>query len=387
MSGSAPNPFFTNPALGAGFSNLARIFAPGLEADLLAARVADLNQQMKLRGRIADDIAAAQDRMRQGLGADPAAAWREIFAGVLADPQAFGALARGAGVFAATQGVPESDLGRIVVGAGGNWRNTEGGSRYEIGTQDATRRRGQDIQAGTARDLARLEEEGRDRRMAPQIQPGNVVVVPPNSPLAPRANGQGRIEGNMRPQTYDQARAEQVGPFVAGEGTPEEQGRRRALVAPQVAAAEARPGAQQRPPAVDGADIRAIDEQIGAQLPSGDALDSAGAAWVRNRAAALMQQQGESFNNIPLAVQQALRDFYAQNPPRTDNRWNPFSSNQYGAPGTGGGARAASPDAPTAPTVPARPANVPPGSAWSPSRRMWRAPDGTLFTADGRPVS
>ncbi|MBX9701758.1 MAG: hypothetical protein K2X74_20150 [Acetobacteraceae bacterium] len=35
--------------------------------------------------------------------------------------------------------------------------------------------------------------------------------------------------------------------------------------------------------------------------------------------------------------------------------------------------------------IPPRPPSVPPGSAWSPSRRQWRAPDGTLFSEDGRP--
>ncbi len=36
--------------------------------------------------------------------------------------------------------------------------------------------------------------------------------------------------------------------------------------------------------------------------------------------------------------------------------------------------------------VPALPASVPPGSAYSPSRKMWRSPSGALFDAQGRPA-
>jgi hypothetical protein len=37
-------------------------------------------------------------------------------------------------------------------------------------------------------------------------------------------------------------------------------------------------------------------------------------------------------------------------------------------------------------SVPPRPSAVPAGSAYSPSRRMWKTPDGTLFNANGQPV-
>lgn len=36
--------------------------------------------------------------------------------------------------------------------------------------------------------------------------------------------------------------------------------------------------------------------------------------------------------------------------------------------------------------VPQQPPSVPPGSAYSPSRQMWRAPDGTMFDSNGNPV-
>jgi hypothetical protein len=40
----------------------------------------------------------------------------------------------------------------------------------------------------------------------------------------------------------------------------------------------------------------------------------------------------------------------------------------------------------TAPTAPQRPQTVPQGSAYSPSRRMWRDPQGHLYDANGQPV-
>jgi hypothetical protein len=41
---------------------------------------------------------------------------------------------------------------------------------------------------------------------------------------------------------------------------------------------------------------------------------------------------------------------------------------------------------PPPPAIPAAPRTVPAGSAYSPSRRMWRSPDGRMFSEDGRPA-
>lgn len=43
-------------------------------------------------------------------------------------------------------------------------------------------------------------------------------------------------------------------------------------------------------------------------------------------------------------------------------------------------------DPPAAPAIPSLPRGVPQGSAFSPSRNMWRTPDGRLFNADGTPA-
>jgi hypothetical protein len=55
----------------------------------------------------------------------------------------------------------------------------------------------------------------------------------------------------------------------------------------------------------------------------------------------------------------------------------------------GGGEAPASPPAPAAPVggIPIQPSSVPAGSAWSPSRHMWRSPDGAhMFDAQGNLV-
>lgn len=61
----------------------------------------------------------------------------------------------------------------------------------------------------------------------------------------------------------------------------------------------------------------------------------------------------------------------------------PGASNRY--TGQSGTPPAASPP-PTRPAAPGRPANVPDGSAYSPSLNRWRSPDGTMFDAQGKRV-
>lgn len=54
----------------------------------------------------------------------------------------------------------------------------------------------------------------------------------------------------------------------------------------------------------------------------------------------------------------------------------------YGPSGTG-----TPPSAPASSAAPSRPGNLPAGSQYSPSRRMWRDPQGKLYKADGTPAS
>lgn len=87
-------------------------------------------------------------------------------------------------------------------------------------------------------------------------------------------------------------------------------------------------------PKVGGAEIKAIDTDIDQALASKKyRLDDAGKAWVRNRAAALFQEQGQGQKNIITAVDSAIDELISQNPP--DNSWaigRLFGGPQYGAP-------------------------------------------------------
>lgn len=58
-----------------------------------------------------------------------------------------------------------------------------------------------------------------------------------------------------------------------------------------------------------------------------------------------------------------------------------------GAPPPAAAATPASPAQPAAPAVPTPPAGVPAGSAYSPSRKMWRDPSGKIYDAAGKPVA
>lgn len=394
------NPFFTDPGFAQGFGALAQAFMPDPNREAAtAARVG----QARLAGVQADQInarmnagRAAGDRLRAGDVSPGALA--QVFADVLtgADPaliQQLPAFIRG---FGGAAGADPERLAQLFVGAGGNYAHTEPGFRQA----DSTDRRGQDVSAGATVRAAqlranadlegvRLQEAGRNQRFAPEINQGNVVVVPPDSPLASRAGPDGRIQGNPRPRTFDEERAGLVRPYVEGTMPADQRGAARDIVAPSVSAAEARTDGQGRPPIeIGGADARAIDEQIAANLPSGISVDDEGARILRGRIAELWQQN----RNLPLAAQQAVREFTesAQYTPG----WNPFRrSGTMSPPAADAPPPSGAQAAPARPTqqapaaAPQRPAGVPAGSAFSPSRQMWRAPDGRMFTADGRPVA
>lgn len=299
------NPFFSTPGFAQGAGALARLFIPdaGREAALQAreaqGRLYD-TQAEEIQQRIAANPQAAEALSRGDLAGAYVAWARGGSAPVL---QAAPGFVRGYGAAAGVDGNRLSDL---FVGAGGSEANTPRGF---AAAQDTTRR-GQDLSASTQRygydqsragalEREQLQEAGRDRRMAPEISNNATVVVPPNSPLATRADPQGRIEG-PRVQT--------------GAGA----------------------GANRPPLDVGGGDAKAIDEQIAANLPEGTALDGQAAAAVRTRAADLYQQT----RNLPLAVKQAMDEFLAQNPPRVDNRLNPFSDRRLTVPQAGGAAPA-----------------------------------------------
>ena len=119
--------------------------------------------------------------------------------------------------------------------------------------------------------------------------------------------------------------------------------------------------------------------------------------WLKQRAGEIYQQPGPGQRNSTAAMRQAWEDFKAADPTNTrGSLGRMFLSPRFGAPAPPSGTaplvpgRSAAPAAPAAPAAgatPPQPPNVPPGSAYSPSRDMWRAPDGRMFTKDGVPAA
>ncbi|WP_149541488.1 hypothetical protein [Siccirubricoccus phaeus] len=218
------NPFFSSPALGQAFGNLARAFGPDPEGD--ARRIATA-AQARLYGAQADEVAqrmgAASELAQLFANPDPDAAARAAYAAAArgGNPQVMAALPAYVRGFAAAAGADPGRLAQLFVGAGGPWGQTEPGTRYVEGeetrraygvtdrqqagamareqVQSGDRRYGVDQGRAGALERTQLEETGRNSRMAPEINPGNVVVVPPGSPLTPRADESGRIAGPPAP--------------------------------------------------------------------------------------------------------------------------------------------------------------------------------------------
>jgi hypothetical protein len=354
---SIPSPFYTDPGLGRAAASLAQVFLPNPLRD---ARMAGIQANADLDRARAGEIArrgaageAAGARLRAG-SVDPGTL-ANVFADILAgaNPEMMQALPGFIRGFGGAAGADPNRLAQLFVGAGGNYGHTEPGFRYNVDTDAATARRGQDVSAGAQRYAVDQQQAGADRRMVVEVNPGNTAYVPPNSPMAPRATD-GRITGAP---TRDTVAGENMRRYAAGEGTPEERARWRETFAPSAA---------NRPPMdVGGADARALEEQIGASLPPGSALSPEAAQAVRARAAELYQQS----RNLVASAQQAVQEFMAQNPPRTDSSLNPFSARTFGVPQTGGPVRRdpGPSSAPRAPTEGAPPA--PTG---------WRAPNGIV---------
>lgn len=344
MSESYPNPFFSDRSSGIGpaVSSLVQAFAPN---PVREARTGALLSQMDY-DRARTDRVRAQGAAGQAAGArlragsvDPATL-AQVFADVItgADPQMLAALPGFIRGFGGAAGAAPDRMAQLQQGAGQDWISTEVGRRFQEQNNLAQAFGVADRNNAGALARERVQQDGLDRRMAPEINPGNVVVVPPNSPLMPRATPDGRIAG---PPAIDRA----------------------AL----------------RPPMdINGADARAIDEGIATNLPDGAQLTPEALALIRRRAAELYQVT----RNMPAAVQDAVREFMSQNPPRADSSWNPFSARRYGVPTAPAAPPARSRDTggpsslPTAPTEGAAPAAA--------ARPAALPPEGTRVRQNGR---
>jgi len=342
-------PWSQGPSVGQGLTQLAQAFVPSAgdvasyaSADLSRTRAREIDTRMGGYSSLADVFRSASanpEGFRQVLGSlaqtmDPAA-----LAGA-------GQLLRAYGF---SQGVDGQTGDNLYRGAGGAYDNTEAGFR----ATDTTRRRGQDVAAGASIAGARigadaqlgqerLRQDGYDRRMAPEVNPGNVVVVPPNSPLASRATPDGRIQGNPS-LGVEQGAAANALRTQPGMPPAEVQANRRVL--PGAPGAEIRAeddtprGTAGRPPAnVPVSVSKRIEEIIAAGTDvdgSQYQFDPEAQRWLRARTEALFQAGDAGVRgSIENAFLEARREFLEASPGRGDSSWNPLSSRTYTMPPT-----------------------------------------------------
>jgi hypothetical protein len=162
--------------------------------------------------------------------------------------------------------------------------------------------------------------------------------------------------------------------------------------------AATRAGAPKPAIAIPSAVSKGWDTEIEALVgESNFSVNDEAKLWLKQRAGEIYQQPGPGQRNSTAAMRQAWEDFKAADPANTrGSLGRMLFSPRFGAPtppsGTaplvpGRSAAPAAPATPAAGATPPRPPNVPPGSAYSPSRDMWRAPDGRMFTKDGVPAA
>jgi hypothetical protein len=159
--------------------------------------------------------------------------------------------------------------------------------------------------------------------------------------------------------------------------------------------AAARAGASKPNITIPSAVSKGWDTEIEALVGESDfSVNDEAKLWLKQRAGEIYQQPGPGQRNSTAAMRQAWEDFKAADPANTrGSLGRMLFSPRFGAPSAPAGTAPLVPGQPAAPAAPAagaappRPPNVPPGSAYSPSRNMWRAPDGRMFTKDGVPAA
>jgi hypothetical protein len=223
------NPFFATP-IGQAAGALASAFGADPDGEATAlARAAQARLYGAQTGEIENRLGMARsagDRLRAG-DYSPATL-SQVIADMVsgADPRMAAAAGDVLRAFGGAAGAPPERLAQLFVGAGGNYAHTQPGFEAAQRTDLEQSR----IAAGPG--YARVAE---DRR---QFNSTHVPTLGAdgNPVLTPRS----QATGAAPVLSFDQARGVQVQPFVQGTGTPEEQGRRAALVAPGVATAEVR---------------------------------------------------------------------------------------------------------------------------------------------------
>jgi hypothetical protein len=340
MSGSYPNPFFTDPNIARGFGILARTFLPDPEGE--AGRQARLGQARHSNVQ-ADEIenrmrrnAAAGENLRPGRGGSMADTVLNTLAELAAggDARNLAAVRESLPLVAQARGALPLEIARMLVANGGNFAHTEPGFERT----DQTQRRGQDVSAGATLGAARigadgamarerLQEEGRNRRYTVTARPGDTITAPENSPVAP-AGQQGplTLRGDPRPLTRDAAIASLVPEFLnpPADEDPGVAQRRRELVAPGAAVADIR-NQGRPPPNVPASILQRVGESIAAPMTFRDGtertLDAESQRWMRERTTELWQNGPEGVRGNPeVALREAWLEYENAGPPLTGTR-------------------------------------------------------------------
>lgn len=398
-----PQPFYQNPHLAAGLSNLTRLFVGDPNRELRAAQTEGARATARLHGVQADEVGARMtgarslaEQFQRGFGEDRDGAARALYAAAAQDPHLLAQLPAALRGYAASQsGTTPSQLAALFQGAGGSYAQTQPG----VEAHDLTLRRGQDVSAGAQLGSARIHagsqeriaagvQAGADRRFAPEINPGNVVVVPPNSPIAGRADAAGRIQGNASlPVQQGLAAALLIDP-----NTPEPQRQAARTVLPGVGAAEIRaadptPGGRTpAAPVVGATQQRAIDAAIDDNSNDRDgafALAPAARAAVQRRAAQLFQADGPTRGNATESAAAAMDEFMTSQPRRTDSSLNPLSSRTFDVPLTAGTAGGSGANRPPPPGGNQPPVLTPEQARQQPPGTVFRTPDGRVMRVPG----
>jgi hypothetical protein len=292
MNESYPSPFFSDRrGISQGVSSLVQAFMPN---PMREARTGALMSQMDYDRARTDNVraerAAAQAMgdyaAAAGPGAlvDPSTLVNILAAGMRGgNPQILAALPGLMRGFGGAVGAAPDRMAQLQQGAGQDWISTEVGRRFQEDNNLAQAFGVADRNNAGALARERVQQEGADRRMAPEINPGNVVVVPPNSPLAPRATD-GRIAGPPVPVTGAAAR---------------------------------------QAPAVPASTARQFDEYFASPItlnPNDSARtpDPEARRWLSRRAAELWQSGPDGVRGNPnAAIEEALAEFRNAGPGET----------------------------------------------------------------------
>ena len=293
-------PYYQNSLYGRGVPSYAEQLSP--LADVFKAFAPNPMRDLQIQGYVSkanlEKIKGSEITNRLDGQKHAADAWRdndtsEAYASILqgGDAQQMAALPEFTrGGYAArgirdSGAVDQSTLANLVVGAGGNYKDTQLGFTADQGRQlqqnvntTNASRYGSELQAGASR-------YGADQQLTGRIYDANVGLLKPVG-----------------------------GRYGAGTGAGTSVG-----------------GSQGKPPVLAPKMLTEMDAQIRAQLPGGFDPVETDMADANARAGAYMRDPNSpAFGNPAMATQLAYRDTFGDDP-KTEGEWNPFSDNTVAA--------------------------------------------------------